>query len=453
VPVVVLRCPKGLAVSLGAAALGFATLSLALTGSGESASGAQRGNLDLKVWRDVFARPAYVPNPPDNPPSAAKVALGERLFNDRALSVTGRVACATCHDPTLAFTDGVAKGAGVTGVRLRRNTPSLWNLAWSPLLYWDGRARSLEDQAKFPLEHADEMGARIDDVAGKLQRDESYARAFREAFPDEPRVTGANMLKAIASFERSIVSPPTRFDRWIEGDPTALTPDEIDGFMLFVGKGQCVNCHTGFAFTDRSFHDIGLPDDDLGRGPILGLPRINHGFKTPGLRELAWTAPYMHDGSKPTLEAVIAHYSGGFVRRQTLSADLNRNLKLSKEEKANLVAFLMTLSSENPPRPASLSSRIERLGGAVGAAVSASQIGQKGKRFTPDHVRLKAGERLKIFNDDTRTHNVRIDDPRMPVNSGAQEPGDAVEILFSKTGTFAATCGIHPTMRLEVEVQ
>lgn len=445
-----LRYSRDVAISVGAAALGFAAVTLA-----SSWMHGARENRDINIvaWRTVFARPAYVPHPPDNPPNPAKLALGERLFNDRALSVTGRVACATCHDPTLAFTDGVATGAGVTGARLRRNTPALWNLAWSPLFYWDGRAGSLEDQAKFPLEHADEMGERIDNVAARLERDESYARAFREVFPDEPHVTGANMLKAIAAFERSIVSPPTRFDRWMEGDAAALSANESDGFKLFTGKAQCVNCHTGFAFTDRSFHDIGLPDSDLGRGAIIGLARINHGFKTPGLRELAWTAPYMHDGSKPTLEAVIDHYSGGFIRRPTLSADLNQKLKLSEDEKANLVAFLMTLSSESPPRPASLSSRTERLGGAVGEAVAATQVGQSGKRFAPDHVRLKSGERLKILNGDTRTHNVRIDDPRMPINSGAQEPGDSVEILFSQTGTFAATCGIHPTMRLQIDVQ
>jgi cytochrome c peroxidase len=196
-----------------------------------------------------------------------------------------------------------------------------------------------------------------------------------------------------------------------------------------------------------------LPGDDLGRGDILKLNRINRGFKTPGLRELAWTAPYMHDGSLPTLEAVVDHYSGHIVDRPTLSADLNKKLRLTDEEKTALVAFLMTLSSDEPPRAMSMSVKVARIGVPDDAAVTADTIGQKDKKFRPDHVRLRVGEKLKIINDDIRTHNVRVDDPRLRLNSGAQEPGDSVELDFPAKGTFDVTCGIHPIMRLQVDVQ
>jgi len=447
-----LRGTREARAALYAGVLGFAVGGLLLAVPGVRPGAGADGTASAP-WKQVFARPTFVPHPPDNPPTPEKLALGERLFKDKSLSINGKVACASCHDPALAFTDGVARGQGVTGQKLRRNTPALWNLAWAPLLYWDGRAGSLEDQARFPLEQHDEMGERVDRVAERLGSNESYRVAFRQAFPESPEVTGANLLKAISTFERSLVSPATRFDRWLEGDKSALSPAELTGFKLFTGRAQCVNCHTGFAFTDRSFHDIGLPGDDLGRGDILKLNRINRGFKTPGLRELAWTAPYMHDGSLPTLEAVVDHYSGHIVDRPTLSADLNKKLRLTDEEKTALVAFLMTLSSDEPPRAMSMSVKVARIGVPDDAAVTADTIGQKDKKFRPDHVRLRVGEKLKIINDDIRTHNVRVDDPRLRLNSGAQEPGDSVELDFPAKGTFDVTCGIHPIMRLQVDVQ
>ena len=150
---------------------------------------------------------------------------------------------------------------------------------------------------------------------------------------------------------RSLVSPPTRFDAWIGGDAGALSAAEVRGFTLFTGKAGCVLCHAGWRFTDDRFHDIGLPGKDPGRGAVPGGTPGLAAFKTPSLRELKRTAPYMHDGSLPTLAAVLAHYTGGFVRRPSLAPTMNLKLKLGAQERADLIAFLHTLSSEKPPVP------------------------------------------------------------------------------------------------------
>ena len=174
-------------------------------------------------------------------------------------------------------------------------------------------------------------------------------RAFADAFPEAPKVDASNLAKAIATYERTFVSPDTRFDRWIAGDEQALTASEIAGFRLFTGKAQCVKCHSGFTFTDYAFHDIGLPGDDRGRGAVLRLDAAEHAFKTPGLREIGRSAPFMHDGSLATLEDVLRHYVSGIVDRPTLSKDLTRGIRLSDAERADLIAFLGTLTSEKVP--------------------------------------------------------------------------------------------------------
>jgi cytochrome c peroxidase len=405
----------------------------------------------LAGWREAFARPSAIPAPPGNPVTPEKVALGRALFADTRLSGDGTMACVTCHDPALSFSDGVARRPGHDGEPLPRRTPSLWNLAWGLTFFWDGRAPTLEAQASGPIENLREMGGDIAKAAARLAADPGMAARFAAAFPEDPRVTEANIRAALAGFERTLVSPKTRFDRWVEGE-AALDPDERTGFALFVGKAGCVACHKGWRFTDEAFHDIGLAGADLGRGEALKLAAANHAFKTPSLRERVWTAPYMHDGSLATLEAVVTHYAERVIERPTLSADLKRPLDLSPEERGRLVAFLATLSSDDPPRPAALPARVETLGAPAGPAVAASEIRQKGRRFTPGAVAVKAGEALRFVNDDSRTHNVRVDDPRMPAFSEAQEPGDTVVLGFPEAGEFAVTCGIHPEMRLDVVV-
>lgn len=416
--------------------------------------GAQAGPdpFDAAHWRQVFARPDHAPMPDGNPTTPDKVALGAKLFDDPRLSGDGTVACSTCHQAELSFTDGVPRHGGLDGKPLDRRTPSLWNMAWGLSWFWDGRAASLEDQAAGPIENKREMGADVSDVVKRLAADRDVSGSFAKVFPEDPAVTRSNLLKALAAFERTLVSPETRFDRWVNGDDEAIDADEKAGLRLFVGKAGCVSCHTGWRFTDEAFHDVGLPGTDRGRGTVLGLKAADNAFKTPSLRERVWTAPYMHDGSLATFEDVVDHYAERVVERPTLSADLPRRIELSPKERAQLVAFLNTLSSEDPPRPASLPARTIALGADV-QAVAATTVGQKDRRFTPGAILLKVGQALKIVNDDSRTHNVRIDGPGLSVSSDAQNPGDSITIGFDRPGQFQAICGIHPDMRLAVTVE
>src|SRR6476660_1562649 len=405
---------------------------------------------DLAVLKAAFRRPAKVPFPANNPYSEQKRALGEALFHDTRLSIDNSRACASCHDPAKGLADGKVQGRGVPGRALKRHTPTLWNLAWSAPVFWDGRARSLEEQVAGPIESPDEMAQPMAALVARLAADTVTVRAFADAFPEAPRVDASNLAKAIATYERTFVSPDTRFDRWIDGDAQALTRNEIAGFKLFAGKAQCVKCHSGFTFTDYAFHDIGLPGDDRGRGAVLRLEAAEHAFKTPGLREIARSAPYMHDGSLATLEDVLRHYAGGVLDRPTLSKDLPRGLKLSEAERADLIAFLVRLTGEvETELPATI---VAVISGASEPAQKVSTVSQDDKAFQPSHIALAHGERLWIVNNDSRTHNVRIFDPALDFDSGAQEPGETVEIDFPATGSFLVFCGIHPKMELYVDV-
>ncbi|MGI9424341.1 MAG: cytochrome-c peroxidase [Hyphomicrobiaceae bacterium] len=279
----------------------------------------------------------------------AKAALGQLLFSDPRLSGDNKRSCATCHNPALGFSDGRPRALGRNGASLRRHSPSLWNLAWARALYWDGREPTLEAQARVPISHPNEMAGDLTTAAKRLNRDARLSNLFREAFPEIGRATPDTILGAIASYERSLVSLPTRFDQWIDGDQSALTGQEYRGFLLFTGRAGCLSCHGGWRFTDDRFHDIGLPTTDLGRGALPGsMSPSAPAFKTPGLRELTSSAPYMHDGSKGTLDDVIAHYAGELIERPSLAANVVRKLKLDGQQRADLVAFLRTLSSEEP---------------------------------------------------------------------------------------------------------
>jgi cytochrome c peroxidase len=422
---------------------------LLLQGAGLQAAPARPAD-DLAALKASFRRPPAVPFPADNPFSEKKRALGEALFHDARLSIDGSLSCASCHQRGKGFADGKVATRGVPGRPLKRHTPTLWNLAWSSPVFWDGRARSLEEQVAGPVESPDEMAQPMAAVVARLSTDPAMVRAFAHAFPEAPRLDGANLAKAIATYERTFVSPDTRFDRWVAGDEQALTANEIAGFRLFTGKAQCAKCHSGFAFTDYAFHDIGLPGDDRGRGAVLRLEAAEHAFKTPGLREIGRSAPYMHDGSLATLDDVLRHYAGGVVERATVSSDIARRLDLSAGERAALVAFLGTLSGETQP---TLPDKIvPATSGPSAPAQRVSTVSQDDKAFHPTHVALPRGGRLWIVNNDTRTHNVRVFDPALDFDSGAQEPGETVEIAFPASGSFLVFCGIHPKMELYVDV-
>lgn len=291
----------------------------------------------------VFARPAEIPSPADNPLSAAKARLGKRLFSDQRLSGDRTRSCASCHRPGHAFTEPRPRALARTGEPLRRNTPHLYDLAWAKLLYWDGRADGLEAQARIPIVTHAEMGGDLATIATRLNADPRTAAAFARAFPRSPRATETTILQALASYERTLVSPRTRFDRHIAGETKALTATERAGLAIFMGRGQCVTCHGGWRFTDDKFHDIGLRSEDPGRGAIAGGVAGLPAFKTPSLRQVSRTAPYMHDGSLATLQDVVAHYSDNVIIRSTLATNVVRALRLSPDEKKALVAFLSTL--------------------------------------------------------------------------------------------------------------
>jgi cytochrome c peroxidase len=397
-----------------------------------------------------FRRPGTVPFPAANPYSDAKRALGDALFHDRRMSADGKFACASCHVREQGFADGKPHSVGVPGRPLARHTPTLWNLAWGRKFFWDGRARSLEEQSAFPIQNPDEMAQSLPELTKRLAADAGYRRAFAKAFPHKPEVSAKNIAAALATYERTLVSPITRFDKWIDGDATALTADEIAGFRLFTGKAGCANCHSGWAFTDSAFYDIGLAGDDRGRGAVLRLPAAEHAFKTPSLREVSRSAPYMHDGSLPTLEAVIDHYAHGIVARKTVAPELGRKLEFTAAERNELVAFLKSLSSDGDPVPPA--KIVAETSHELAPAVPVSTVSQDDKKFHPGHIALKRGQRLWIVNNDTRTHNVRVFDPKFDFDSGAQEPGETVEINFPRTGEYLVFCGIHPKMELWVEV-
>jgi cytochrome c peroxidase len=337
----------------GQGSLRAVTAALLLSSAGAlllSGAGAEdaRPKEPLRVenaWRALFKRDVQPPAPPENPSTPAKVRLGARLFSDPRLSGDSRRSCASCHRPELAFSDGRRRAQGLNGGALSRNTPSLFNLAWSSAYFWDGRAPSLEAQVVMPIAAADEMGGDWSEILRRLNSDAGLGAAFQAAFPEQMRIAEDSVAKALAAYVRSLVSEPTRFDAWIEGDGRALKANEVRGFRLFTGKAGCVLCHVGWRFTDDRFHDIGLASSDMGRGLVAGGTPGLPAFKTPSLRELAHTAPYMHDGSHPTLAAVIKHYGGGLRKRPSLAPSLQRRLTLTKSEQANLMAFLGTLTS------------------------------------------------------------------------------------------------------------
>lgn len=284
------------------------------------------------------ARPAMA-IPFDNPMTADKIALGRDLFNDTKLSGDGTRSCATCHQPDKAFQDGVAGFAGLRGRPLDRNTPGLLNIGFAPRLFVDGRAASLEEQALGPVTNPDEMGRAPGHAVDLIRADPVYRARFSAVFGSP--VSESTVAKALAAYQRTLISGIAPFDRWAAGDVSAISPAAARGFAVFAGRGNCLSCHSGTNFTDGKFHDVGLPSADPGRGTITKRVRDDHTFRTPSLREIGRTAPYMHDGSLASLEAVVDHYSDDVARRPHTP----RPARLNPQQKSDLVAFLRTLET------------------------------------------------------------------------------------------------------------
>ena len=290
--------------------------------------------------------------PDGEPPTKAQVDLGRTLFFDQRLSLNQVQSCATCHNPDLGFSDGQAKGLGTFGKRLGRNSPHLYNLAWSSALFWDGRATTLEEQALGPIQAPGEMGMDLPTLLTRLNAVPEYRTRFAVAY-GAGDITAENIGKAIAAYERTIISANSAFDRYVKGNEHALGTEAKRGLALFVGKANCIACHSGPNFTDDSFHNLGTHDADPGREKIVSGVTNARAFKTPGLRNVALTAPYMHDGSEQSLEAVIRFYNRG--GDAPTPDPLVRKLDLTDVEVSDLVAFLGSLTDpvalERAPSP------------------------------------------------------------------------------------------------------
>jgi cytochrome c peroxidase len=295
-----------------------------------------------------FHRPDMIPFPQENPYTPEKAFLGRMLFYDTRLSGSGTLACASCHNPGFSYGDDQAKGIGQGMNPLERRSPSIINSAWGELFMWDGRAASLEAQVFGPIESPVEMNLGRDRLVSVLSGIGEYRSRFAVAFPNQA-ITPDLIADSIATYERTVISAVAPFDTWIAGEEKAVPDAAKRGFTLFNTKARCASCHGGWLFTDDGFHDIGLPDNDEGRGRLFPhVTAMQHAFKTPSLRETGRRAPYMHDGELPTLAAVVAHYNRGGANRPSQSK-LISPLGLSPAEQADIVSFLRTLTSDLSP--------------------------------------------------------------------------------------------------------
>jgi cytochrome c peroxidase len=300
-----------------------------------------------------------VPIPADNPPTAEAIALGRRLYFEKQLSSDNTVSCANCHNPALHFADGLRVASGVGAQQGTRNTPTTLNAAYNLAQFWDGRAASLEQQAGMPIANPLEMNLPHEVVVTKLSAAQSYRDEFAKVFGPGP-ITMDKVQKAIASFERTLLSGNSPFDRYqYGGDKTALSAEAIRGLAVFTDKkrGNCVACHLigeqSALFTDNLFHNLGTGMDangelkDLGRFVQTKVEADRGALRTPSLRNVAKTAPYMHDGSLKSLKEVIDFYIGGGNSNPQLDPQI-KPLVLSAQERADLLAFLESLTGDLP---------------------------------------------------------------------------------------------------------
>jgi cytochrome c peroxidase len=345
--------------------LALAAAVSAMAQTGEAPIKLPRG-MPVDLWRRLV--------PSDNPVTAEKIDLGRRLYYEKRLSADGTVACASCHDPDKGFSDGRKVAEGIGGKRGARNSPTVLNAVFNEFQFWDGRAPSLEEQAKGPLVNPVEMGMKDHDaVVAVVRQDATYAADFARVFGRPATID--DIVAAIATFERTAVSGDSAFDRFNAGDANALSAAARRGFDLWNGKARCGICHTigpsNPNFTDNKFHNVGtakgvnvralaaratppgtagssLSDaeaSELGRFAVDRAPKSIGAFRTPGLRDVALTAPYMHDGSKATLMEVVAFYQTGGELNPFLDPEM-MPVELTGRDMADLVAFMESLTGE-----------------------------------------------------------------------------------------------------------
>ncbi len=340
----------GVLVAMGAAGLALEAGSLvAQEGKpGAMPEAAHLVILDGIAVPDIGPLPSVVPIPPSNLNYKAKVELGKQLYFDGRLSKNNQVSCAFCHIPGAGFADPRQTSIGVDGKVGGRQAPTVLNTAFNHVQFWDGRVSSLEEQAIGPIQNPVEMAETHEHVVKKLQKIKGYREQFRAVFGTDVSLQG--IAEAIAAYERTVISTNSAFDRYMLGDKRAMSEAAVRGLALFKGKARCILCHNGPNFTDNQFHNLGVPQvgplkEDLGRYNVTRQEVDRGAFKTPTLRSVALTAPYMHDGAFKTLEEVVDFLNQGGGPNPNLSL-LVKPLGLTDQEKADLVAFLNALTGE-----------------------------------------------------------------------------------------------------------
>ena len=354
----------GIAVLVFAAALMMVAVGHFGNTRGSALAADQPASAIMPVGKPILLKAPLglppVPIPADNPPTALTIALGRRLYYDGILSADGTISCASCHSPASGFTDVRSVSIGVGGKKGTRHSPTVINSAYSDVQFWDGRAPSLEEQAKGPIQNPVEMATTHEAVVAHLQADPKYVARFKEAWGTE-HITIDLVAKSIASFERTVISGNSPFDRFYYGhDKKAMSASAQRGLKLFVDpkKGNCQVCHTigkDYAlFTDNKFHNLGVGADtrgvlnDLGRFDQTKNEADKGSFKTPTLRNIAQRAPYMHDGTFPTLKDALAHYIGGGNMNDHLDKEMHALDFLTFDERDDLMAFMEALTGKLP---------------------------------------------------------------------------------------------------------
>jgi cytochrome c peroxidase len=304
--------------------------------------------LDGNSVPDIGPLPTAVLIPGTNLNYQAKVELGRQLFFDGRLSKDGQVSCAFCHNPGTGFADARQFSIGVAGGLGGRQAPTVLNSAFNDTQFWDGRAGSLEEQAIGPIQNPVEMAETHAHVVKKLRKIKGYQAQFRDVFGTDVNMQG--IAEAIAAFERTVLSTNSAFDKYALGDKQAMNESTIRGMALFKGKGRCILCHSGPNFSDNEFYNLGVPQvgslkEDLGRYNVTRQEKDKGAFRTPTLRSIAETAPYMHDGVFKTLEEVVEFFDKGGGPNPNLAPQI-KPLSLTPDEKTDLVAFLKALSGE-----------------------------------------------------------------------------------------------------------
>jgi cytochrome c peroxidase len=292
--------------------------------------------------------PRTAPSPSDNPSTPEKIELGKRLFFDPRLSGKNTISCASCHMPERAFADGTTWNKGEAGIALARNTPTILNTGFYESYFWDGRANSLEEQALGPIRSEVEMNQDLDELEGELEAVPSYVDRFQAAFGSTPN--RRDVARALAAFQRSLVTGPSPYDRYLAGDQTALSEQAKRGLELFQGRARCIECHNGPTLSDGKYYRLGISEDDVGRAQVTGKKEDRYRFRTPSLRNVELTGPYMHDGSLKTLDDVLSFYYRGspYTSIEGLTPESPDLLGLRFSDLLDLEAFLKSLTGELP---------------------------------------------------------------------------------------------------------